>query len=175
MSDYKTEPVDELEDVVAVFYGGRGHWGQQYVITNRRLLIGPLNVDVAAMIDTYVANKLLPGAGDVISKVLSMYGPASAKTIWLRHVVDVQPTSNASWFKPPQLRITTATEDVLELGIIKKGATRTQTLLTMSLNPKNNGERDRAVAVLRQAVAAAKAAESRHGTRGRRVDADEPV
>lgn len=158
MSDYKTEPVDEMEDVVAVFYGGRGQWGQQYVITNRRLLIGPLNVDVATEIDTYVGNKLVPGAGDVIKKVLSLYGPASAKTIWLRHVVDVHPTSNASWFKPPQFRITTDTEEVLELGIIKKGASRAQTMLTMSRNPENNAERDRAVAVLRQAVEAAKAA-----------------
>ncbi|MEJ7792002.1 MAG: hypothetical protein WKF65_08545 [Gaiellaceae bacterium] len=157
MSDYKTEPVDEMEDVVAVFYGGRGQWGQQYVITNRRLLIGPLNVDIAAEIDTYVANKLVPGAGDVIKKVLSLYGPASAKTLWLRHVIDVRPTSNASWFRPPQLRITTETEEVLELGIIKKGASRTRTMLTMSRDPSNNAERDRAVAVLRQAVAAAKA------------------
>lgn len=157
MSDYKTEPIDEMEDVEAIFYGGRGQWGQQYVITNRRLLIGPLNVDVAAEIDTYVANKLVPGAGEVIKKVLSLYGPASAKTIWLRHVVVVHPTSNASWFKPPQLRITTDTDEVFELGIIKKGASRTETMLTMNRNPENNAERDRAVAVLVQAVEAAKA------------------
>jgi len=123
--------------------------------------MGPLNVDVATAITRYVAGNIVPGAGDVINQVLTLYGPASAKTIWLRHVLDVQPTSNASWFKPPQLRITTNTEDVLELGIIRKGATRAETIWTMSRDPRNNAERDRAVAALRKAVAAAKAAPTR--------------
>jgi hypothetical protein len=42
--EYKTDPLDEMEDVVGVFYGGRGQVGQQFVVTNRRLLIGPLDV-----------------------------------------------------------------------------------------------------------------------------------
>ena len=93
--EYKTDPIDELEDVVAVFYGGRGQVDQQYIVTNRRLLMGPLNVDIALEIDAYALNKALRGTGDLIKNVLKVYGPMSAKPLWLRHVVSVEPTNNA--------------------------------------------------------------------------------
>jgi hypothetical protein len=154
--DYETEPLDEMEDVVAVFYGGRGQVGQQYVVTNRRLLMGPLDIGVATEIDSYLLNKAVPGAGlgDLVKNVLSRYAPMSATTLWLRHVVAVEPTNNAGWFKPPRFRITTDTDQVFNLGIV---ATPT----TMSRNPKNNGVRDEAVGVIRDAAASAKTAPHR--------------
>ena len=45
--EYQTEPLDEMEDVLGVFYGGRGQVGQQFVVTNRRLLMGPLDTGIA--------------------------------------------------------------------------------------------------------------------------------
>jgi len=149
--EYETEPLDEMEDVLGVFYGGRGQVGQQYVITNRRLLMGPLNTRIAQDIDAYLVNQVAHGGGDLLKNVLSHYAPMNPKTMWLRHVLDVQPTNNARWFKAPGLQITTDTEEVFSLGIV---ATPT----TMSRNPKNNGIRDRAVQIIRAAVDAAKAA-----------------
>jgi hypothetical protein len=149
--EYKTDPLDEMEDVVGVFYGGRGQVGQQFVVTNRRLLIGPLDVGMALEIDAYIVNKAAAGTGDLLKNVLSHYAPMSPKNWWLRHVVDVQPTNNASWLKAPGLEIRTDTDQVLKLGIV---ATRA----TMSRDPKNNAVRDRAVEVIRSAVQSAKAA-----------------
>jgi len=151
--EYETEPLDEMEDVMGVFYGGRGQVGQQYVITNRRLLMGPLDTGVAQEVDAYLLNAAVPGSGlgDLVKNVLSRYGPMSPQTLWLRHVVAVEPTNNASLFKPPGLRITTSTEQVFDLGIV---ATPT----TMSRSPANNGVRDRAVEVIRAASDAAKLA-----------------
>jgi hypothetical protein len=149
--EFQTEPVDELEDVVGVFYGGRGQVGQQYVLTNRRLLMGPVDTGVATEIDAYVLNQAVPGGGDLVKSVLGKYGPMNPKTLWLRHVVDVQPTTNAGWFKMASLQITTDTEQVFELGFVK-------TPTTMNRNKENNDVRDRAVQVIRAAVDAAKAA-----------------
>jgi len=151
--DYLAESLDEMEDVRGVFYGGRGQVGQQYVVTNRRLLLGPLDTGMALQIDAYILNKAVPGAsaGDLIKNVLSRYASMKPTTLWLRHVVDVQPTNNASLFKAPGIQITTDTEQVFRLSIV---ATPT----TMSRNPNNNGVRDRAVEVIRAAVDAAKAA-----------------
>jgi hypothetical protein len=149
--EYETEPLDEMEDVLGVFYGGRGGVGQQYVVTNRRLLIGPLDTGIALEIDAYVLNQAAAGGGDLLKNILGNYAPMSPKTLWLRHVVDVEPTNNASLFKAPGLQITTDTQEVLKLGIVA-------TPETMSRNPKNNGVRDRAVQVIRAAVQAAKSA-----------------
>lgn len=150
-SYYDTEPLDEMEDVKGVFYGGRGPVGQQYVVTNRRLLMGPLDTKLALDIDAYLLNQAVPGGGDLVKNVLTHYAPMNPKTLWLRHVVDVQPTNNASLFKPPGLRITTDTEQVFNLGIVASAK-------TMNFKPKNNEARDRAVQVIREAVQAAKAA-----------------
>ena len=127
---YETEPLDEMEDVVDVFYGGRGAVGQQYVVTNRRLLIGPIRTVKA-------------------KSVLGAYAPMNSQALWLRHVVDVQPTSNASWFKMASLRIATNTGQVFDLGFVK-------TPMTMNKDKENNDVRDRAVQVIRAAVEAAK-------------------
>ena len=149
---YDTEPVDEMEDVLGVFYGGRGQVGQQYVITNRRLLMGPLDTGLAMEIDAYALNHVTAGGGDLVKNVLSKYAPMNpTTTLWLRHIVDVRPTNDAGWLKPPGLRLTTDTEQVFDLGIVDSPK-------TMNRSPKNNETRDRAVAVLKQAVDAAKAA-----------------
>src|SRR5687767_4777729 len=124
--EFKTEPLDEMEEVLDVFYGGRGGVGQQYVVTNRRLLIGPIDTGVAEVI----ATKALPG-GDLVSNVLSRYGPMSSTTLWLRHIVSVRPTNNASLFKAPGLEITTDTNQVFKLSFVK-------TTTTMSVRSINN-------------------------------------
>jgi hypothetical protein len=142
--EFKTAPLDEMEDVVAVFYGGRGGVGSQYVVTNRRLLIGPIDTGIAEKIFTHA-----PG-GDVISEVLSAYGPMSSTTLWLRHIVNVRPTNNASLFKPPGLEITTDTNQSFKLGIV-------DTPTTMNVRKINNATRDRAVQVIKEAVETAKA------------------
>ena len=149
--EYSTEPLDEMEDVVGVFYGGRGQVGQQYVVTNRRLLMGPLDMGMALEIDGYILNKATPGGGDLVKNVLSHYAPMSPKTLWLRHIVDVEPTNNARWFKAPGLQMTTDTQQVFKLSIVL-------TPKTMSRDPRNNDVRDKAVQVIRGAVQAAKAA-----------------
>jgi hypothetical protein len=148
---YQNEPVDEMEDVLGVFYGGRGQVGQQLVVTNRRLLMGPLDVRMALDIDAYVLDHAAAGVGGFVKDVLSHYGPMNPTTLWLRHVVDVQPTNNASLFKPPGLRITTDTDQIFNVGIVASPK-------TMNLSKKNNGVRDRAVVLIRLAVQAAKAA-----------------
>src|SRR5919206_1620649 len=96
-ASYNIDPVDEMEDVLANFYGGRGSVGSQYVVTNRRLLIGPLNTKIALDIDAYVANKAYPGAGDLLKSVLTNYAPMNPKTLYLRQVTDVRATTNAGW------------------------------------------------------------------------------
>lgn len=152
--EYSTEPLDEMEDVVGVFYGGRGGVGQQYVVTNRRLLMGPLDTGMALEIDSYLLNKATPSGGDLVKNVLSHYAPMSPKTLWLRHIVDVEATNNASLFKAPGLQMTTDTQQVFKLSIVV-------TAKTMSRDPRNNDVRDKAVQVIRGAVQAAKAAPSR--------------
>jgi hypothetical protein len=151
--DYETEPLDELEDVLAVYYGGRGQVGQKYVVSNRRLLMGPLDTKIAQEINAYVLNQAVAGAGigTLMKDVLTHYRPMNPKTLWLRHVVDVRPTNNAGWFKAPGLRITTNIEEDYDLGIV---ATPT----TMSRNPKNNLVRDAAVQLIMSAVESAKSA-----------------
>jgi hypothetical protein len=149
--DYETNPVDELEDVFGVFYGGRGQVGQQYVVTNRRLLMGPLDTGVALAIDTHILNEAVPGGGDLVKSVLAKYAPMSPATIWLRHIVDVQPTNGASLFKPPGLRLETDTDQVFDLGVVASPT-------TWNRSPKNTTARDRMVGVLRTAVASAKTA-----------------
>jgi hypothetical protein len=148
--EYITEPVDELEDVRGVFYGGRGGVGQQFIVTNRRLLIGPVDTGIAQDIDTYLLSTA-GGPGDVLKGVLSHYAPMNPKIIWLRHIVDVQPTNRASAFKAPGIRIATDTEESINISIV---ATPT----TWTGSAKNNDARDRAIEVIRRAVAEAKAA-----------------
>jgi hypothetical protein len=149
--EYQTEPLDEMEDVLGVFYGGRGQLGQQFVVTNRRLLMGPLDVGMALEIDAYVANKAAAGTGDFLKNVLGHYAPMSPKILWLRHVVEVHSTNNASLSKAPGLEIRTDTEQVFKLSIVASPT-------TINRDPNNTAVRDRAVEVIRSAVQTAKAA-----------------
>jgi hypothetical protein len=151
--EYNTDPLDEMEDVLGVFYGGRGQVGQQIIVTNRRLLMGPIDTALALKIDTYILNKA-GGPGDLIKDVLSSYAPMHPTTVWLRHAVSVQPTNNARLFKAPGLRITTDTEQRIALGIVT-------TPTTPSVRKKNNTVRDRAIEVIQSAINAAKAAPPR--------------
>jgi hypothetical protein len=153
--EYETEPLGKKETVIAVYYGGRGQRGQQYVVTNRRLLMGPLDTGMAKGIDAYVLNLAMPGAGagDLMKDILSRRSPARPKTLSLRDVVDVRATNNAGWFKAPGLRITTSTDQIFKLDIV---ATPT----TMNRDPSNNAVRDDAVQVIQAAVEVAKSAPS---------------
>lgn len=151
--DYDTEPLDESEDVLGVFYGGRGQVGQQYVVTNRRLLLGPINVGLAKEINAYVLDQVVPGSGSVLKDVLEGYAPMNPTTLWLRHIVDVQPTNNAQLFKPPGLRITTNTDETFEIGVVKSQR-------HPNISGSNNDRRDEMLAVLRAAIESAKAAPS---------------
>lgn len=146
--EYDTEPLDEQEDVLGVFYGGRGQVGQQLVVTNRRLLLGPIDTGIAQQIDAYVLDKTV-GGGGLLKSVLSEYAPMNPKTIWLRHVSAVTATNGASLFKAPGVRIDTDTEQSIEMGIVK-------TTMTRSGSKENNAVRDRFVQLLTEAVAAAK-------------------
>jgi hypothetical protein len=73
------------------------------------------------------------------------------QTLWLRHIVDVQPTNNAKLLKPPGLRLKTDSDQVFDLGVVA-------TTTTINFSPKNKTSRDEMVAVLRWAIEAAKAA-----------------
>jgi hypothetical protein len=148
---FHPEPVDEQEDVLGVFYGGRGQVGQKYVVTNRRMLMGPLDTGIALDIDAYALGHAIPGGGDLLKNVLSHYAPMNPATIWLRHVQSVNATNNAGWFKSAGLRIVTDTDDIYNITIV---ATPT----TMNKSSKNNDVRDRAVALISEAVRLAKAA-----------------
>lgn len=144
---YQTDPVDENEAVLGVFYGNRGQWGAQFVVTNRRLLLGPLDVGLAEII----LDK--GGVPDVefVKSILSQYAPSNPKTIWLRHVVDVQPTNNASLFRAPGVSLRTDTDEEIKLAIVHSPK-------AMNRNPGNTTARDRFVSLLRGAIDAAKAA-----------------
>ena len=152
--EYETEPLDETEEVRGVFYGGRGNVGQQIVVTNRRLLLGPISTGVAEEIDTWLLDKASAGAGDLVKSVLSQYAPMKPTTIWLRHVANVEATDDASWWTPWRmagLRITTDTDQRYELGMVASVG-------TPSGSGKNNPVRDRALQTIAEAVASAKSA-----------------
>jgi hypothetical protein len=148
---FQTEPLDENEDVLGVFYGNRGQWGAQFIVTNRRLMLGPLDTGLAQDILSFGLGKAgVPGV-DFVKTVLQRYAPSQPQTIWLKHVADVQPTNGPSLFKAPGLRITTATQEQIDLRIVHKPT-------APSIAGANASARDQAVRVLREAVAAAKQA-----------------
>lgn len=155
MPNYEREPLDEFEEVRGVFHGGYGQVGQQFVITNRRLLLAPIKLvknianDTSLKASAYVAGQLgMPGA-DLVGEILQSYAPFDPQTIWLRHIVDVQAGGDGGWFKPPQLIFRTATDDVESIGVVKDMRTRNGA-------PVNRIVRDQMVRILRQAVADAK-------------------
>ncbi len=155
MPNFEREPLDEFEEVRGVFYGGYGQVGQQFVVTNRRLLLAPIKLvkhlanDVAIEAGAFVAGALnVPGV-EIVSKILQSYGPFGPRTVWLRHLVEVRPGRNGSLLRAPELVYTTHTEDVETLGVVRNTT-------TPNIHPANTEARDRMVAVLRQAVRDAK-------------------
>jgi hypothetical protein len=143
-----------MEQVEGVFYGGRGQVGQQIVVTNRRLLIGPIDSQLALTIDAYVLDRASAGVGSFVKDVLNAYAPMNPTTLWLRHVRDVQPLPRGilgGLFKPPGVRITTDTDQTFDLRIVA-------TTKTINTSPKNTEACNRALAVIHAAVQAAKAA-----------------
>lgn len=144
---FNTEPIDDDEQVLGFFYGGRGQVGQKFVVTNRRLLMGPLDTKIALEIETYVLGKAGVSGMDLLKNVLSSYAPMNPKSVALSHIADIQATNDASLFKAPGLRITTDSGDVFDLGVV---ATPT----TWNPSPKNNVARDKAIALVKETMAA---------------------
>jgi hypothetical protein len=156
VGNFEREPLDEFEEVRGVFYGGYGQVGQQFVVTNRRLLLAPIKLiknienDVAIEAAAFVAGSLeVPGA-ELVGKILQSYAPFDPRTVWLRHIVDVRVGRGSSLFRAPELIYTTDTEDVETLGVVRSTT-------TPNPHPANIKSRDRMVDVLRSAVADAKA------------------
>jgi hypothetical protein len=146
---FNTEPIDEDERVLGFFYGGRGQVGQKFVVTNRRLLMGPLDTKIALEIETYILGQAGVGGMDLLKNVLSNYAPMKPKSVALSHIADVQATNNASLRKPSGLRITTDSGESFDLGVVA-------TTMTWNPSPKNNLSRDEAVALIKKAMAALK-------------------
>jgi len=157
MGNYEREPLDELEEVRGVFYGSYGQIGQQFVITNRRLLLAPIKLiknvanDVAIEASAYIAGQLTVPGADLVGKILQAYAPFDPHTIWLRHIVSVRAGDNGGMFKAPQLVYTTDTEDVESIGVVRN-------MWSPNFVPGNRSVRDQMVDVLTKAVADAKRA-----------------
>jgi hypothetical protein len=149
---YQTEPLDENEAVLGVFYGNRGQVGSQLVVTNRRLLIGPIDTALVTAILSGLGKAV--GAGDpveLLNNVLKSYGPMSSLTLWATHVADVQATNGASLFKAPGMRISTDTNQQIDFAVVTSPT-------SMSINPRNVAARVLAVQTIRTAMQQAKAA-----------------
>jgi hypothetical protein len=141
--------LDETEVVRGVFYGGRGQVGGQLVVTNRRLLFGPISTELVRAMGTGGAEAAgLPGAS-IIKAMLDAYEPLKQKQIFLRHITGVAAGRDAGWTGAPTIRISLDTESTLEYGIVM--STRSPNPL-----PGNNIARDHALVVIRAAVAEAK-------------------
>jgi hypothetical protein len=146
MSGFDQTPLDETETVKGVFYGGRGQVGGQLIVTNRRLLFGP--------IDVAFPRAIVEGTGDLagitgmglVKGLLDAYEPLKKREIWLRHVLRVDSAGLSSLFSPPKIRLTLATEEVLEWGVVKSTS-------TASISKDNEVARDRCVATIRAAIA----------------------
>lgn len=142
--------MDEDENVLAVFYGNRGHVGSQLVVTNRRLLIGPIDTAIAEEILSFGLDKAgVPGI-DLVKSVLTKYAPMNPANFWVKHIVDVEPTSKGSLFKAPGLRFRTATDQVVDFAVVVSPR-------AMNIDPRNRPARDRAVETIRAAMAQAAA------------------
>ena len=157
MPNYEREPLDEFEEVRGVFYGGYGQVGQQFVVTNRRLLLAPIKLvkqlanDVSIEAAAFVAGALnVPGA-ELVGKILQGYGPFDTHTVWLRHIVDVHPGRDGALLRAPEIVYVTDTEDTETVGVVHG-------MSSPNVDPRNRAARDRMVEVLRTAVNDAKAA-----------------
>lgn len=137
--------LEETEDVLGIFYGGRGQVGGQLLVMNRRLLFGPIDIGLARV----VALDGVQAAGvrglGMVKGLLDAYEPLKQKQIWLRHVKAVEAKGKASLFSLPKIRITTVTDEVVEYGIAKSTT-------TPNIHPGNNAKRDEAISVIRDAM-----------------------
>jgi hypothetical protein len=149
MAGFDQVPLEETEDVRGVFYGGRGQVGGQLIVTNRRLLFGPIATALPKAIFGEVDVPVLSS----VTKILDAYEPLKSRDVFLRHVVSVVKGRDAGFTGAPTIRIHLATEEVIEYGIVAS-------TLTPNPMPSNNEARDRALAVIIDAVAKAKAASS---------------
>lgn len=155
MPNYEREPLDEREEVRGVFYGGYGQVGQQFVVTNRRLLLAPIKLinrlanDTAIEASAFIAGQLsVPGA-DLVGKILQNYAPFDPATVWLTHIVSVRAGRGASVLRAPELIYTTDTEDVETLGVVHSRS-------SPNIDPRNGPARDAFVVTLTKAAADAK-------------------
>lgn len=151
MSDARfAEPaLDEAENVRGVFFGGPSSWGGKLIVTNKRLLFAELDLGVLPDILEYVGGKAgVPGV-DLGKTILDSVKASVRKDIWLQHIVSVEPDGDGGWFKAPGIRITTATGEVVKLGIVKSTTTPNK-------DAENGLIRDRAIGVVRQAISEAK-------------------
>ena len=142
---FNTEPIDDNERVLGFFYGGRGQVGQKFVVTNRRLLMGPLDTKIALEIETYLLGKAGLGGMDILKNVLGNYAPMNPKSVALTHIANVEATNEPSLFKAPGLRVTTDSGDVFNLGVVA-------TPRTWNPSAKNKVARDQAVALIKKAM-----------------------
>lgn len=148
MVSYEEPTLDQAERVLGVFYGRRTQWGGKLIITNKRMLFAKLDLGAIPDILEYVGG--IAGIPiEVGRKVLDHISGSVNKEIWLQHITGVEPEGKAWFLGPPKMRVTTATGETVKVDIVKS---------TFSLvgNPANNDIRDRAVALLREAVSAAK-------------------
>lgn len=152
MSATFVEPsLDRTEEVRGLFFGGRNQWGGKLIITNKRLLFAELDLgSLPDMLEWFGGAVGIPGT-DLGRSILNSIRASVRKEIWLGHVVSIEPEGMAGWFGPPKIQATTATGEVITIGIVKS-------TMTPNKNPENNIIRDRAVAILRDAVAGAKLA-----------------
>jgi hypothetical protein len=148
MAGFDQAPLEETEDVRGVFYGGRGQVGGQLIVTNRRLLFGPIATALPKAIFGEVDVPVLSS----LTKILDAYEPLKSRQVFLRHVVSVEKGRNAGFTGAPTIRIRLATEEVIEYGIVAG-------TLTPNPMPVNNEVRDRALVLIADAVAKAKVAQ----------------
>ncbi|MBA2633778.1 MAG: hypothetical protein H0U86_12410, partial [Chloroflexi bacterium] len=128
---------------------GRGQVGGQLVVTNRRLLFGPIDTAMSQAIVFGGADAIgVPGAG-LVKGVLEAYEPLKRKQVFLRHVTSVEARGNGGLFSAPGLRITTATGETIDYGIVRSTT-------TPNIHPGNRAVRDQAVAVINAAAQAAR-------------------
>jgi hypothetical protein len=144
------EPVlDEAENVLGIFFGGHRQWGGKLIVTNQRLLFSALDLGAIPDALVYVGGKAgIPGV-DIGKTILDRVQASVGKDIWLRHITNVEADGNGSLFAPPSIRISTATGEVMKIGIVKSTT-------AMNVLPENRVHRDNAIALIRDAVEKAK-------------------
>lgn len=145
---YEQAELEETEDVLGVFYGKRGEVGGQLIVTNRRLLLGPLDVNLAQTITLGGLGQVgVPGT-DLLTSLLDAYAPLAKKQVWLRHITAVEPR-HGGLLPQPGLRITTATGETIDFKVAKAPT-------SFIWSRENTVARDEAIILIRAAIKKAK-------------------